>query len=57
MEIPEYLELFLQGADQKGSPEKTLNILQQINAKSFGVRQGLDVKNRRNMVAFLRKVA
>ena len=36
---------------------KTLNILQQINAKSFGVRQGLDVKNRRNMVAFLRKVA
>ena len=34
---------------------KTLNILQQINAKSFGVRS--DGKGRRNMVAFLRKVA
>lgn len=36
---------------------KTLNILQQINSKSYGLRQGNEGKGRRNVVAFLRRVA
>ena len=35
---------------------KTLNILQQINSKSFGGKAG-ELKGRKNIVAFLRKVA